>query len=319
MLLIQLYIYAKNSMLDPIFKVKTDEQTDSYGRFIIEPLETGYAHTLGNALRRVLLSSLPGAAVTSVTIDGVKHQFQTLAGLQEDVVEFVLNLKKLRVRLMDGDKATLRLEANGSGEVTAANVEENSAVEVVNKDLYLGTLSDKKSKLSATINVEKGYGYSLADERNTGVIGVIPLDATFTPITRVNYRQEATRVGRQTNLDRLVLEIWTDGTISPSEALKAAAKMLASFFLQIFEPKADISEATVAVTPTVSDDVLKMLIEELDLPTRLENALKNGGIETVGQLLGTPRKELLKVKNLGGKSLGIVEEKLREKGVALTV
>lgn len=319
MLLIQLYIYAKNSMLDPIFKVKTDEQTDSYGRFIIEPLETGYAHTLGNALRRVLLSSLPGAAVTSVTIDGVKHQFQTLAGLQEDVVEFVLNLKKLRVRLMDGDKATLRLEANGSGEVTAANVEENSAVEVVNKDLYLGTLSDKKSKLSATINVEKGYGYSLADERNTGVIGVIPLDATFTPITRVNYRQEATRVGRQTNLDRLVLEIWTDGTISPSEALKTAAKMLASFFLQIFEPKADISEATVAVTPTVSDDVLKMLIEELDLPTRLENALKNGGIETVGQLLGTPRKELLKVKNLGGKSLGIVEEKLREKGVALTV
>ncbi|MCL4397798.1 DNA-directed RNA polymerase subunit alpha [Patescibacteria group bacterium] len=306
-------------MLDPVFKVKTDEQTDSYGRFVIEPLETGYAYTLGNALRRVLYSSLPGAAVTSVTIDGVKHQFQTLAGLQEDVVEFVLNLKKLRVRLLDGDKATIRLEATGPGEVTAASIEDTSAVEIANKDLYLGTLADKKAKLSATITVEKGYGYSLADERRSGVIGVIPLDATFTPVVRVNYRQESTRVGRQTNLDRLVIEIWTDGTIAPYDALKQAAKLLASYFLQIYEPKADISETTVAVTPTVSDDVLKMLIEELDLPTRLENALKNGGIETVGQLLGTPRKDLLKVKNLGGKSLGIVEEKLREKGVALSV
>jgi len=306
-------------MLDPIFKVKLDEQNDTYGRFIIEPLETGYAYTLGNALRRVLLSSLPGAAVTSVTIDGVKHQFQTLAGLQEDIVEFVLNLKKLRVRLVDGDKATLHLEASGPGEVTAKDIEDNGAVEVINKDLYLGSLADKKAKISATITVEKGYGYSLTDERRSGVIGVIPLDATFTPILRVNYRQEATRVGRQTNFDSLVIEIWTDGTITPAESLKQASKLLASYFLQIYEPKADISEATVAVSPTVSDDVLKMLIEELDLPTRLENALKNGGIETVGQLLGTPRKELLKVKNLGGKSLGIVEEKLREKGVALSV
>ncbi len=307
-------------MLDPVFKIKTDEVTDTFGRFIIEPLETGYAYTLGNALRRVLLSSLSGAAVTSVTIDGVKHQFQTLAGLQEDIVEFVLNLKKLRVRLTGGDKATVRLEATGPGEVTAKAIEESSDVEIINKDLYLGTLADKKSKLSATITIEKGYGYSLNDE-HTGdqEMGVIPLDATFTPILRVNYRQESTRVGRQTNLDRLVLELWTDGTINPTEAVREAAKILTSYFLQIYEPKAEISESSVAVTPTVSDDVLKMLIEELDLPTRLENALKNGGIETVGQLLGTPRKELLKVKNLGGKSLGVVEEKLREKGVALAI
>lgn len=306
-------------MLDPIFKVKTEEQNDLYGRFVIEPLETGYAYTLGNALRRILLSSLPGAAVTSVTVDGVKHQFQTLSGLKEDIVDFVLNLKKLRARLLEGDKAVIRLEATGPGQVTAGDIEETSAVEIVNKDLYLGMLADKKSKLSATITIEKGYGYSLADERKTGVVGVIPLDATFTPILRVNYRQEATRVGRQTNLDRLVLEIWTDGTILPAEALKQSAKILASYFLQVYEPKAEVADANVAVTPTVSDDVLKMLIEELDLPTRLENALKNGGIETVGQLLGTPRKELLKVKNLGGKSLGIVEEKLREKGVALSI
>lgn len=307
-------------MLDPVFKIKTDEVSDTFGRFIIEPLETGYAYTLGNALRRVLLSSLSGAAVTSVTIDGVKHQFQTLAGLQEDVVEFVLNLKKLRVRLLSGDKATVHLEATGPGEVTASAIEESSDVEIINKDLYLGTLADKKSKLSATITIEKGYGYSLNDE-HTGdqEMGVIPLDATFTPILRVNYRQESTRVGRQTNLDRLVLELWTDGTIGPTEAVREAAKILTSYFLQIYEPKAEVSESSVAVTPTVSDDVLKMLIEELDLPTRLENALKNGGIETVGQLLGTPRKELLKVKNLGGKSLGVVEEKLREKGVALAI
>lgn len=306
-------------MLDPIFKTKTEEQTDTYGRFVIEPLETGYAHTLGNALRRVLLSSLPGAAVTSVTIDGVKHQFQSLEGLKEDVVEFVLNLKKLRIKLPDGQKATLRLDVSGPREIKAADIELPAGAEVANPDLYLGTLADKKSKLSAQISVEAGYGYSLAEERKTGVIGVIPMDATFTPVVRVNYRQEATRVGRQTNLDRLVLEIWTDGTISPSDAMKMAAKLLVSYFLQIYEPKAMPEEANVAVTPTISDDVLKMLIEELDLPTRLENALKNGGIETVGQLLGTPRKELLKIKNLGAKSLSIVEEKLREKGVALTV
>ena len=308
-------------MIDANFKIKTDLQNETYGRFVIEPLETGYAHTLGNALRRVLLSSLPGAAVTLVSIDGVKHQFQTLAGLREDIVEFVLNLKKLRVRLNEGDKAVLRLEATGPGTVTAESVEETSAVEILNKDLVLGTLADKKSKISAELTVARGFGYVPAEEHQTGVVGDIPLDATFTPVLRVNYREEATRVGRQTNLDRLVLEVWTDGTIAPLEAVRQAAKILASYFLQVYEPKMQAAGDTVsvAVSPTVSDDVLKMLIEELDLPTRLENALKNGGIETVGQLLGTPRKQLLEVKNLGGKSLGIVEEKLREKGVALSV
>lgn len=306
-------------MLDPNFKVKVEEQNDTYGRFVIEPLETGYAHTLGNALRRVLYSSLPGAAATSVTIDGVKHQFQTLEGLKEDIVEFVLNLKKLRIRLADSGKAVLHLDITGPGEVHASDIESSGSVEIVNPDLYLGTLADKKSRLTAEITVEEGYGYSLADERKGGPVGFIPLDASFTPVVRVNYRQEATRVGRETNLDSLVIEIWTDGTINPLDALKKAAKILVGYFLQVYEPKADAGEVNVAVTPTVSEDVLKMLIEELDLPTRLENALKNGGIETVGQLLGTPRKDLLRIKNLGGKSLGVVEEKLREKGVAFSV
>lgn len=306
-------------MLDPIFKIKTEEATDTYGKFVIEPLETGYAHTLGNALRRVLLTSLLGAAVTGVTIDSVRHQFQTLEGLKEDIVEFVLNLKKLRVRLLEGDKAVLRLEATGPGQITAKNISPSADVEIINTDLYLGTLADKKSKISAEMTIEKGHGYSPSEERRTGQVGFIPLDAVFTPVLRVNYSQEATRVGRQTNLDRLVLEVWTDGTIAPMEAIKQASKLLVSYFLQIYEPKAAEQPANVAVLPTISDDVLKMLIEELDLPTRLENALKNGGIETVGQLLGTPRKDLLKIKNLGGKSLSVVEEKLREKGVAFTI
>lgn len=306
-------------MSDPTFQIKTEEQTTSYGRFVIEPLPTGYAHTLGNALRRVLLSSLPGSAVVSVNIDGVRHPFQTLEGLEQDIVEFVLNLKKLQVRLLDGETANLTLSATGPGDVTGADIKCPSNVEIMNPDLYLGTLSDKKGKLVAEITVGKGFGYSVAEERKTDVIGLIPLDATFSPVVRVNYRPEATRVGRQTDFDRLVMEIWTNGTVSPMDAMRQSAKILVSYFLQVFEPKAEGGEISVAVSPSVSDDVLKMLVEELDLPTRLENALKNGNIETVGQLLGTPRKELMKIKNLGGKSLSIVEDKLREKGVALSV
>ncbi len=307
-------------MFEPSFKVKVDQQTETYGRFVIEPLETGYAHTLGNALRRVLLSSFPGAAVTSITIDGVKHQFQTLEGLREDVVEFVLNVKKLRVRLLSGDTAVITLKASGPGAVTAASIEESSDVEVVNKDLYLGTLADKKSTITAQLTVGKGYGYSFGEERkNDSAVGIIPLDAVFTPIVRVNFSQEATRVGRQTNFDRLIMEIWTDGTISPADSLKMAARTLVSYFAQVYEPKAEEGGVSVSISSSVSDDVLKMLVEELDLPTRLENALKNGNIETVGQLLSTPRKELMKIKNLGGKSLSIVEDKLREKGVTLTI
>ncbi len=304
---------------DPNFKVKTDTDSATYAKFIFEPLAQGYGHTLGNALRRVLLASLPGAAVTSVKIDGVKHVFQTLPGLKEDVVDLTLNLKKLRLKLADGERAVLKLEAVGPGDITADQIEDSADVEVVNKDLYLGNLADKKAKLSMELTVEKGFGYSLADERKTDAVGVIVLDAAFTPVVRVNFTVETARVGRTANFDKLVLEIWTDGTVTPAETLKAASKILVSYFMQIFEPKAEVSDVNVAVTPTISDDVLKMLIEELDLPVRLENTLKKGGIETVGQLLGTPRKDLLKIKNFGAKSFGIVEEKLREKGVAVNI
>jgi len=306
-------------MIDPVFKIEVLEENAKFGRFALEPLPVGYGQTMGVALRRILLSSLGGAAVTSVKIDGVKHQFQTLSGLREDIVDFVLNLKKLRVHLSDQDSATLTLNITGPGEVHASDIELSDGAEISNPELYLGTLADKKATLKAEITVEKGLGYSLADERKSEVVGLIPLDAAFTPIQRVNYDVMSTRVGRETNLDKLVLEIWTDGTIMPNEALKHSAKILVSYFLQLYEPKASEILNSVSVTPSVSDDVLKMLIEELDLPTRLENALKNGNIETVGQLIGTPRKELLKIKNLGGKSLEMVEERLREKGVVLSI
>lgn len=304
-------------MFEPNFKIKIEEKSPDYGKFIIEPLDQGYGHTLGNTLRRVLLSSLPGAAVTTIKIEGVKHQFSTLPGLLEDVVEFVLNVKRIRFKLAKDEMVKATLSAKGPGKITAGELRVSGA-EVINKDLYLGTLADGKSKLEAEMTVEQGFGYLPAEEQKTGTIGLIPLDAVFSPILRVNYKVEATRVGRMTNLDRLILEIWTDGTTEPLSALKQAAKILVSYFLQIYEPKAVPTEG-VAVTPAVSDEILKMTIEELDLPLRITNALKNGGVETVGQLLGTLRKDLIKIKNLGGKSISIVEEKLREKGVAISV
>ena len=302
------------------FKIKIVEEENDYGRFTIEPLEQGYGHTIGNALRRVLLTSLPGAAAVTVKIDGVKHQFQTLPGLKEDIVQFVLNLKKLRVKITEEKEGALTLSIKKQGEVTAADIECPSNIEIINKDLVLANLTDKNTKLNAEIKVQQGYGYQLAEEQEIKEVGQIPLDASFTPVFRVNYSVEATRVGRMTNFDRLIMEIWTDGTIKPSDALKDAAKILTSCFLQIYEPKAmDEETANVSVNPSVSDEILKMTIEELDLPTRIFNALKNGNIETVGQLLGTPKKELVKIKNLGSKSVSLIEDKLREKGVAISI
>ncbi|MBI5449138.1 DNA-directed RNA polymerase subunit alpha [Candidatus Gottesmanbacteria bacterium] len=306
-------------MSDPNFQIKPEVEKAGYGKFVIEPLEQGYGQTLGNSIRRVLLVSLPGCAITTVKITGVKHQFSTVEGLKEDITEFILNLKKVRLIVEGSDIATLTLSKKGPGEVTAADIEVPAGVRIVNPDLILGTLADKKSELEAVMTVGRGYGYVPADEKHSEEVGVIPIDALFTPVTRVNYRVEATRVGRMTNLDRLVLEIWTDETIAPLEAVKAAAKILVSYFLQVYEPKAQGVSESVAVTPTISEEILKMRIEELDIPTRIVNALANGSIETVGQLLGAPRGELMKIKNLGIKSLSIVEDKLREKGVALSV
>lgn len=306
-------------MMDPNFKVKVDVEKPNYGVFSIEPLEQGYGQTLGNSLRRVLLTSLLGSAITSVKIEGVQHQFSTINGLKEDVVEFVLNLKKVRLIIEGSESVKMTLSKNGPGEVLAGDIEVPAGVTIVNPDLILGVLGDKKSSLEMELTAQKGYGYVASDERHADEVGLIPVSAAFSPVTRVNYRVDATRVGRMTNLDRLVMEIWTDGTVAPLEALKQSAKILVTYFMQVYEPKAQKGDEGVAVSPAVSEEILKMRIEELDIPTRIVNALGNGGIETIGQLLGTPRAELMKIKNLGGKSLSIVEERLREKGVVLNV
>lgn len=306
-------------MINPNFKIKPEIEKDDYGRFIIEPLQRGYGQTLGNSLRRVLLTSIPGAAITSVKISGVPHQFSSLPGLKEDIVELILNFKKIRLKLHGEKSAVLKLSVSGPKEVTAREIETPPEVEIVNKDLYLASIADKRTKLEMELTAEPGMGYSLSEERKIDTVGIIPIDAAFTPVVRVNYKVEATRVGQMTNLDKLIFEVWTDGTISPIDTIKEAAKILTAFFIQVYEPKAVVEEAGIAVTPAISEEVLKMTIEELDLPTRIFNSLVNGGISTVGQLLGTPKKELLKIKNLGTKSLSVVEEKLREKGVALSV
>lgn len=304
-------------MVEPTFMIKAETEKPGYGRFSIEPLEQGYGQTLGNSLRRVLLTSLPGAAITSIKIEGVKHQFSTIPGMKEDVVEFILNLKKVRLIVEGNDEVSLTLSKKGPGEIVAGDIEVPAGVTIVNPELVLATLADKKAEVDMQLAVTKGYGYVSVDDKREGEIGTIPVDALFSPITRVNYKVEATRVGRMTNLDRLVMEIWTDATVAPLEALKLSSRILVSYFQQIFDPKtAGVQEAP-ATPAALSDEVLKMRIEELDIPTRIVNALSKANLETIGQLLAAPRSDLLKVKNLGSKSLGIVEEKLKEKGITL--
>ncbi len=305
-------------MIEPNFIVKAEIEKPDYGRFVIEPLDQGYGHTLGNSLRRVLLTSLKGAAVTKVKIEGVKHQFSTLPGLKEDIVQFLMNIKKIRFSLHTDKPVVVTLSVKGPKKITAGSIE-STDLEVINKDLYLGELTTNKARLNMELTVEPGIGYVTAEEfEGKKEVGTIILDAIFSPVIRVNYKVEATRVGRMTNLDKLILDIWTDGAVSPFESLKQAAKILVSYYLQIYEPKAKPSEG-VAVSPAVSEEILKMTLEELDLPTRIVNALHNGGIDTIGQLLGTPKKELYKIKNLGAKSVSTIEDTLREKGIALTV
>ncbi len=306
-------------MVEPTFTIKTDSERADYGRYSIEPLTQGYGQTLGNSLRRVLLTSLQGSAVYAVKIEGVKHQFSTLAGLKEDIIEFLLNVKRIRLNVPDATQVTLTLSKKGPGEITAGDIQTPGGVTIVNPELVLGTLSDKKAEIEMQLFAQQGYGYVTAEEVQVHEVGVIPLDALYSPIVRVNYKVEATRVGRMTNLDKLVMEIWTDGTLAPLSALTSASKILVSYFTQIYEPRLSHSDESSPVPSNVSEEVLRMRIEELDIPTRIVNALSNGGIETVGNLLSAQHADLMKIKNLGAKSLSIVEEKLKEKGITLTV
>ena len=221
----------------PSFTITQEEKEENTATFIFEPLEQGYGHTLGNALRRAMLDSLTGAAITQVKIKGIRHQFSTLKGMSEDVVEFILNLKRIRVRYDGDEPQTLRLEAQGPGEIKASQIKAPPMVSIINKDQILGTLANKKVGLEAELQVERGTGYSSAEERKSNQIGVIPIDATFTPVLQVSYHVEATRVGGRTDLDRLILKVITDGTLKPTEALHQTAKLLEAYFRQVYEPK----------------------------------------------------------------------------------
>lgn len=297
-----------------LFQIKKEKETADYGKFVIEPLEQGYGHTLGNALRRVLLTSLPGAAITQVKIKGVKHQFSTLQGLKEDIIEFILNIKKLLIKYEGKKPAKLTLDVSGPREVRANDIKTPAQAEIVNKDFILGNLANKASKLKAEMVVETGVGYSPAEERKSDKLGVIPVDATFSPVTSVVYSVETTRVGRRTDLDRLVFEIKTNGTIKPSQALKKAANILFDYFQQIISPKKAPQRKKKEV---VLRRDLELTVEELDLPTRIANALRKGGFGSLGDLISASRNDLTKVKNLGEKSIKIIESVLDKKGASL--
>lgn len=299
-------------MNEPMFEIKEEGKGTDYGKFVISPLEQGYGLTVGNSLRRVLLTSLPGIAVTSVKIAGVKHQFSSLSGLKEDIVEFVLNLKKVRFSGKVEKPVKATLEVIKPGEFTAAGIKVSAGVKVVNPEFVLGTLS-KGAKLSADITIEAGAGYSLAEERSVETIGLIPVDAAFSPVKRVSYKIEETRVGRLTNYDKLVLEIWTDGTVNPKDALVESAKILMSYFSQVVNPK----KTEKPVEEKVDDLGLtgKLSVEEIGLPTRVANALIKAGYETVEQLAHAKKEDLVTVRNLGEKSLKIIAAALGTKGV----
>ncbi|NLB74647.1 MAG: DNA-directed RNA polymerase subunit alpha [Firmicutes bacterium] len=300
-------------------RVECEELTETYGKFVVEPLERGYGVTLGNSLRRVLLSSLPGAAVASVKIEGVLHEFSVIPGVVEDTIDVILNIKELLVKLHADEPKTLRIEAEGEAEVKAADIIADADVEILNPDLHIATL-DKDGRLYMEIVVEKGRGYLPADRRRLEpIIGIIPVDSIFTPVKRVNYVVENTRVGQVTDYDRLILEAWTDGSISPKEAVSLSARILTSH-LQLFtgltEAVQDV-EIMVDKAEDTKDKVLDLPIEELDLSVRSYNCLKRAGINTVEELIKKTEEDMMKVRNLGKKSLDEVKSKLDELGLAL--
>ncbi|MBI4039823.1 DNA-directed RNA polymerase subunit alpha [Candidatus Daviesbacteria bacterium] len=298
------------------FKVGVKNQTNTEGTFELEPLERGFGHTVGNCLRRVLLTSLEGAAITSIKIDGVSHNFSTIPGMSEDVIELILNLKQVRIKLYSDKPVNMTLQYLGKGEVKAKDIETAGAGEVVNPELHLASLNDSKAKLKLELTVEKGTGFVMADDKKTTEIGVLPIDALYSPVLSVSYDVEQTRVGRKTDFDKLVVSIKTDGTIKPEEALLQAARILSAYFKQIYEPTLD--DEIVPEQQAVSDEVLKMSVEELDLPVRITNALRAVDIDTVEKLISTEKSQLIKAKNLGAQSLALISEKLAERGLTLS-
>ena len=297
-------------------KIESTVSSEGYGRFSIGPLEGGFGVTLGNALRRVLLSSLNGAAVTSVKIEEVQHEFSSIPHVKEDTTEFLLNVKQLRIRSFSDRPGKLTLEARGEGIVTAADIKAPADFEIVNPELHLATLDSPEATLTVELNVERGKGYIPAGQREGQPIGMIPVDAIFTPIRKASYAIEKTRIGQVTTFERLNMEIWTDGTITPIEALSESARILVNHFALIGElGKAAPRIERQALVPTaIPSKVYDIPIEDLDLSVRAYNCLKRSGITKVGQVLEMTEEDLLAVRNFGRKSLEELRERLISRG-----
>lgn len=305
-------------MVPADIKIESEKETKSFGRFVIAPLNPGYGRTLGNTLRRILLSSLAGAALTEVKIGGVGHEFSTIKGVGEDVVDILLNLKGVRLK-MEVEKAVLRLEKKGKGEVRAGDLEKVAGVEIVNPEHLIATITDPKTKLSMELTAQQGVGYSPSEERKSGKVGVITLDAIFTPILAVNYTISPTRVAQITNLDKLTLEITTDETIKPSEALKKAAQTLRDYFFRLTQDETEVAKLRAEQKRKEEEiklgkEIKSLPIEELELPTRLTNSLIKGRVKTIGDLLKKEPEAWAKIKNVGEKSTEEIKKALKKKG-----
>lgn len=297
-------------------EIEIVESDEDYVRVVAEPLEPGFGTTVGNALRRVLLSSLPGAAVTSVRIDGVQHEFSTIPHMREDTIEFLLNVKELRLRALSDRPGRLFLEVAGrEGGITAADIQAPPDYEIINPELHLATLDSGEGELRVEFNVEQGHGYVPAGESDELPIGVIPVDAIFTPVARVNYKVERTRVGQVTNYDRLVLEVWTDGTITGVEAISRSAEILLeqlTLFSQLGRPAPPMVERGLGAGTVLTPDRYNTAIEDLSLSVRAYNCLKRSGLMTVGEVLEKSEDELLALRNFGRKSYEELKSRLRE-------
>ena len=304
----------------PTIECVYSDEEKNYGKFIVEPLERGYGTTLGNSLRRILLSSLPGAAVTSVKIDGILHEFSTIPGVKEDVTEIILNLKKLAVRLTNESTKRVIINAVGPKEVTAADIIADSDLEIFNPELHIATL-EENATLVMEINIARGRGYVPADQNKTEnmPMAVIPIDSIYTPVRKVNFTVENTRVGQVTDYDRLILEIWTDGSIAPDEGVSIGAKIMQEH-LKLFIDLTDSMDSVEIMVEKEEDQkekALEMTIEELELSVRSFNCLKRAAINTVEELTQKTEDDMMKVRNLGKKSLDEVKHKLEELGLGL--
>ena len=304
-----------NSILAPTFQSTVEAVSEREASISIEPLEQGYGHTLGNSLRRVLLTSLTGAAITSVRFTGADHQFTAIPGVTEDILEITLNLKLVRIKADREGTGVIRLSVKGPKVVTAADLEPEAGFSIVNGDQVIATLG-KDAKLELELEVQTGRGYVLADEKAAS-LGSINLDALYSPVIKVSYSIVQTRVGRRTDYDRLIMTVLTDGTISPQDAVVQAADILVKQFSQIVTPVVVETVVPVASLSPEQAEVMRLTVEELDLPTRIANALRKGGFKTVGDLIGAPKIVIAKVKNLGEKSVDIVDAALQKKGVSL--